>query len=99
VTAAEGRFSLVAFLQFMLEAVERIMAYSDGLDSDSFQAETTRAAMVRDAVVFNLGVPGEAANDVRRHFPEAIEAMPEIPFARIHGMRNQIFHGYHTKTG
>lgn len=43
------------------------------------------------AVVWNIATIGEAI----RHVPtEVVQGHPEIPWAAIRGMRNQIVHGY-----
>jgi len=94
-TAEAGRFTLAEFLAFMLEAAERVEAFTAGLDEATFLADTTEGRMARDAVVYNLGVLGEVARDIRQHHPDAVEQMRDIPFHRLHAMRNLVFHGYH----
>ena len=48
-------------IQDMLEATERILSYTSGMDAQSFRADQ----LVVDAVLRNLEVLGEAA----RHVP------------------------------
>lgn len=71
----------------ILEAVEKIQRYTDGMEYSSFSQDD----LTVDAVLRNFSVIGEAA----RHLPESVaEVHPQIPWADIRGMRNVIVHEY-----
>ncbi len=73
-------------LQDMLEAIESIEVYQlsnyEKLVSDD---------KTQDAIMFNLVILGEAANQITDQFQEE---HPEIPWASMIGTRNIIVHGY-----
>lgn len=69
----------------ILNAIDRCRDYAQYLHSDEF------GSMAYDAVLRNLGVIGEA---VRALPPETRDAMPEIPWASIAGLRNIVVHEY-----
>jgi uncharacterized protein with HEPN domain len=71
----------------MLAAVDKILTYTAGMDKAAFAADERTI----DAVVRNLIVIGEAAG----HVPEdVVAASPQIPWARMRGMRNLAVHEY-----
>lgn len=74
-------------IQHILEAIERITRYTDGLDYHSFVADDMRYY----AIVKNIEIIGEAANMLTFRFREA---NPDIPWKAICGMRNYIVHEY-----
>lgn len=78
------------YLDHMLDAVVQIQSYTHGKTEATFHAER----LLQDAVIRNLEVLGEAANNLLRFFPAAITQFPGIPFAAIYGMRNMLTHGY-----
>lgn len=47
----------------------------------------------QDLIVFRLLVIGEAS---KRLSPDAMEAIPEVPWIQVQGMRNRLIHGYDT---
>jgi len=53
--------------------------------------------MLQDAVVRNIEIIGEAANNLLEVGPEFAARYPSIPFGRIYGMRNRVAHGYFIK--
>ena len=69
----------------ILKAIDRCQRYKQFLDSDEF------GSMAYDAVLRNLGVIGEA---VRALPPGTRNAMPDIPWASIAGLRNVVVHEY-----
>lgn len=73
-------------LQDMLEAIEAIESYAV-LSYEAFLADEK----TQDAVMFNLVILGEAANQIPQKFREK---HPEILWASIIGTRNVIVHGY-----
>ncbi|WP_299440374.1 HepT-like ribonuclease domain-containing protein [uncultured Rhodospira sp.] len=87
---------MAELLRFMLDAAEGIEMYLSDVEKKDFLGETAQGRMRREAVVYNLGVLGEVANDICQHYPETVRRHPDIPFSRIYAMRNHIFHGYHS---
>lgn len=76
-----------AFLQDMLEAARRILAYSDAMD----YAEFRRDYKTQDAVLRNLEVLGEAA----KHIPAEVSAQyPGLPWREMAGTRDRLIHHY-----
>ncbi|MBD2703942.1 DUF86 domain-containing protein [Spirosoma sp. BT702] len=71
----------------MLDALEAIQEYTDGLDYNSFLSNR----MVRDAVVRNIQVLGEAANRISKSFREL---HPTIEWMRIIRTRPILVHDY-----
>ena len=71
----------------MLEACERCLEYTAGLDQAAFISDRR----TYDATIRNIEIVGEAANNV----PRAIQdAYPGIPWRGIVDTRNRIIHGY-----
>ena len=70
-----------------MESILRIQRYLEGMDLAGFiQDDRTM-----DAVVRNFGIIGEAAS----HLPDVVRAAhPEIPWARMKGLRNLVIHEY-----
>jgi len=74
-------------LEDMLERIDRIARYTQGLDRDAFVQDDKTI----DAVVRSLEVIGEAA----RRLPAEFKARHgEIPWHQIAGLRNRIVHAY-----
>ncbi|MFP5253772.1 MAG: DUF86 domain-containing protein [Actinomycetes bacterium] len=69
----------------ILNAIDRCQDYAQYLQSDDF------GSMAYDAVLRNLAVIGEA---VRALPPETRDAMPDIAWASIAGLRNIVVHEY-----
>ena len=78
------------YLRHIVEAIERIQAYTHGLDDQSFGS----SPMVQDAVLRNLEVIGEASRNIEVHHPEFAAAHSQLPLAFAYQMRNAISHGY-----
>jgi len=74
----------------MLEAAERVLQYTAGMTREQFYANS----LVQDAVVRNIEILGEAANNLLDAGPNIAAKYPSIPFAQIYGMRNRVSHGY-----
>jgi len=75
------------FLIDMLESIKKIESYTSKISYEEFlQDEKTK-----DAVVRNLEIIGEAANQVPK---EIRETYKEIPWSQIIGLRNRLIHGY-----
>ena len=73
----------------ILDAIERIETYTDGMDKAAFEADRRTF----DAVLMNLAVIGEAAAGL----PEGVTRKDsDIPWPRMRGLRNLIVHDYAT---
>ncbi|MCA1908828.1 MAG: DUF86 domain-containing protein [Magnetospirillum sp.] len=73
----------------MLEAIDRIESYVDGMSAAQFVSDSR----TQDAVIRNLEILGEAS----KRIPFAvIQRHPEMPWSRIADMRNILVHEYHS---
>ena len=73
-------------LHHILDAIEAIESYSVS-SYDEFLAD----AKTQDAILYNLIIIGEAANQISDEFQER---HPSIPWSSMIGTRNIIVHGY-----
>lgn len=78
------------YVAHMLEAIDNILKYTAGFDEQRLHD----TPVVRDAVIRNLEVLGEAARNVTRYAPDVATANPQIPWAVIYTTRNRLSHGY-----
>ena len=79
------------YLEHIAEAIERATGYLQPLqDLEALQ----RNQQVQDAVVRNIEIIGEAVNKIHNLAPDFIGRHPELPWARMHGMRNVVLHEY-----
>jgi len=79
------------YLEHIVEAIARVTNYPQVmLDFADFE----RDERTRDAVVRNLEIIGEAANQLRTMSPDFIVRHPELPWIEMRGMRNKIIHNY-----
>jgi uncharacterized protein with HEPN domain len=78
------------YLEHILRALDRIQRYSGGKSKADFMADT----LLQDGVLRNLGIIGEAAHRLLADSPVYAAKHPEIPLAKIYGMRNRITHAY-----
>ena len=75
------------YLQDILESIEHIQKFLDGVSEDEFYENVEK----QDAVLRRLEIIGEAV----KHLPEEIrEDHPDIPWRQIAGMRDIIIHEY-----
>jgi uncharacterized protein with HEPN domain len=75
------------YLDDMLDSTRTVLDYTRGLTFDQFAA----SRLVRDAVILNLQIIGEAAS----HVPADLRARyPEVHWRDMVGLRNVIAHGY-----
>lgn len=71
----------------MLEAIEKILQYTRGLNETEFLQNSEKS----DAVIRNIEVIGEAASNLSRDFQRKHVG---VPWRQIVGMRNRLIHGY-----
>jgi uncharacterized protein with HEPN domain len=72
-------------LQHILDAIQQIESYTDGVDFSIFSSNQ----MMFDAKLRQLEIIGEASN----RLSEALMGNnPDVPWARIIGLRNMIIH-------
>ena len=78
------------YLEHMLTAIVRIQTYTATLDVQGFK----NTPLIQDAVIRNVEVIGEAANNIQRVHPDFAHQHPEIPWQLMYAMRNRLSHGY-----
>ena len=78
------------YVDHMLNAIERIGRYTQGMTDSTFLADE----LVQDAVIRNLEIVGEAARNIERDHPEFAAAHPDVPWEEMYLMRNRVAHGY-----
>ena len=75
------------YLEDILNAVRKILRYTQGIDFDEFN----RNELIVDGVVHNLEIIGEAA----KHLPDEARAMmPDIEWSKAAAFRDVIAHHY-----
>jgi uncharacterized protein with HEPN domain len=78
------------YLEHIQAAIRRIQRYLVDINHDGFLANEEK----QDAVIRNLEIIGEAAENIRRSFPEFAEQHSDFPLKSAYGMRNALAHGY-----
>jgi len=74
-------------IEDILDAIEKIQRYTDGMNLKSFKADDKTV----DAVVRNITIIGETSN----HVPQEVQnKYPDIPWIEMRGIRNVIVHEY-----
>ena len=75
------------YLHHILDAIQQIEEYVQNLSLEEFE----NSRLVQDAVIREVGIVGEAARKISLPLQQA---HPEIPWAKIIGMRNVLIHDY-----
>lgn len=79
------------YLEHIAGAIERAVGYLQSLqDLEALQ----KNQQVQDAIVRNIEIIGEAVNKIHNLAPDFINRHPELPWARMRGMRNVVLHEY-----
>ncbi len=81
---------LAAYLQHILDAVERIRTYT----AELAEHDLLQLPIVQDAVIRNLEVIGEACRNIIRHHADFAAAHQDVPWHAPYEMRNALSHGY-----
>lgn len=85
------KLRIADYLSHISVAIERIQCYVEGIDELKF----LDTPMIQDAVLRNMEIIGEAANNIEKRYPNYSSAHPEIDWLVIYAMRNRISHAYH----
>lgn len=85
-----GRHRLAVYLAHIVEAIERIGVYTEGMSEAAFLSNR----LVQDAVARNMEIVGEASHNIETHFPEFAATHPELPLSSAYEMRDAMAHGY-----
>lgn len=79
------------YLEHIQQAIERIQRYTEDMDEITF----LQSEMVQDAVIRNIEIIGEAANNIRKCDPDFADQHSDIPWTVLYAMRNRVSHAYH----
>jgi len=75
------------FIVHVLECIERIEEYVEGITKDDF----FRSVQLQDAVIRRIEIIGEAVKNIQR---EIKDKYPDIAWKEIAGMRDVLIHEY-----
>jgi uncharacterized protein with HEPN domain len=75
------------FLKDVIDAINRIETYIEGVSKDTF----FNHLMMQDAVMHQIEIIGEASNRISDVFQEE---HPELPWMEMRAIRNKIVHDY-----
>ena len=78
------------YLAHIVEAIDRIHRYVDGMAEADFLADEK----TQDAVVRNFEILGEAAHNIEKLHPAFAARHAQVPWALMYTMRNRVAHGY-----
>ena len=76
------------YLGHILQAIERIERHTNDVDVVGFLA----SELIQDAVIRNLEVIGEAANNIQIADAAFAQVHEEIPWQVMYAMRNRLSH-------
>ncbi len=75
------------FVNHVLESIQKIEEYTEGLSKDAF----AQSSKTQDAVIRNLEIIGEATKNISQAFRKKY---PQIPWQRMTGLRDILIHLY-----
>lgn len=81
---------ILDYLRHILQAITQIETYSAGVDQTAFFA----SPLLQDAIIRNVEIIGEAANNILRLDSEFDKKYPDIELKAAYAMRNSLSHGY-----
>ncbi len=81
------RKSTQVFISDILESIEKIEEYTQGLTDKDFY----NSSQIQDSTIRRLEIIGEAAKNIP---PEFKDQHPQIPWYKVMGMRNILTHEY-----
>lgn len=87
---SKHKFRTGDYLEHIIQATERIAHYTVDMDEEAFLINE----LVQDAVIRNIEIIGEAANNISKADPEFTDKHPDIPWVAIYTMRNRVSHAY-----
>ncbi len=83
----KGERDSILYLEDMIQAIANIQDYTQNLSFEEFKNNS----MVKDAVIRNFEIIGEAANNL----PDSITSKyTNVPWADMYGLRNRVTHEY-----
>ena len=86
----KDRLRVLDYLEHMLQAIRRISRYTQDMSG----AEFLNNEMAQDALIRNIEVIGEAANNIRQNYSEFALKHSHVPWDDVYLMRNRVGHGY-----
>lgn len=78
------------YLAHILESIDRILRYTHEMNEVQF----LESELVQDAVIRNIEIMGEAANNIQKSAPEYAGQHAHIPWQVMYTMRNRVAHAY-----
>ena len=78
------------YLEHILSEIKRIERHITDVDEFIF----LQSELLQDAVIRNIEVIGEAANNIQRVDPSFVTSHSDIPWQVMYAMRNRLSHGY-----
>ncbi|MDR2239870.1 MAG: DUF86 domain-containing protein [Zoogloeaceae bacterium] len=78
------------YLDHILQAIERIGRYTAGISEAGF----LNSELIQDAVIRNIEIIGEAANNIQNAIPAFAARHADIPWQVMYTMRNRVSHAY-----
>jgi uncharacterized protein with HEPN domain len=79
------------YLEHIAEAITRAARYLQPLKD---LTELQQNPQVQDAIMCNIEIIGEAANNIHKMDPDFPAKHPELPWIEMRGMRNKLIHNY-----
>ena len=87
-SADQGGNRLVDYLGHMLDAIELVRRYTDGMKKQNFIDDKK----TQQAVILNILVIGEAATKICIEHPGFVAEHAQVPWDKMRGIRNRKAH-------